>query len=141
MKKINLLDIDNNLEEIVLMKMDIEAAKPKDEPKLPLTEFLSTLQIVSTIFVDKGTIIPFTMIKGKSEDYFVYCASAYDSTIVGNALKKKIDDALINLEYKLHDIGYDLSKLEKKNVLDIVGAEGDMMNSITYFIINDEYYV
>ncbi len=141
MKKINLLNIDNNLEEIVLMKMDIEAAKPKDEPKLPLTEFLSTLQIVSTIFVDKGTIIPFTMIKGKSEDYFVYCASVYDSTIVGDVLKKKIDDALINLEYKLHDIGYDLSKLEKKNVLDIVGAEGDMMNSITYFIINDEYYV
>ena len=139
MKKVNLLDIENNLEDIVMMKMDVESLQEGN--KKPFNEFMSNLQVSSTIFVHNGTIIPFTIVNGATDTYFVHCASPYDSSIVGEQLSKKITEAMSVLDAKLADIGYDFSKLSKKSVVDMVNLGVDVMNSATYFIINDEYYI
>lgn len=140
MKKINLSNISNILEDVVMMKMDIEALNDNNE-KLPLNQFLSNLPLYKTIFMYKGLVIPFSVVHGKNDDYFLYCVSEMDPSIVGNALSEKTESALKELEIRLVTINYDFSKLNKKSIADMALISEDIMNAATYFIINDEYYM
>lgn len=140
MKKINVMTIEDNLEDVVMMKADVESLVDQSEKK-SFNEFISGLMVASKIFVHNGTIIPFTIVEGASETYFVYCASQYDGNIVGENLAKKISEAVSELDMKLSSIKYDFSKLSKKSVVDMVSLGVDVMNSATYFIIDDEYYI
>ena len=76
MKKINLMDIERNFDEIALMKRDIESLNEKEE-KMTLNEFFNSIKVYNTIFVHNGIIIPFSIVSGKEDTYFVYCASLY----------------------------------------------------------------
>lgn len=140
MKKINLSNISNILEDVVMMKMDIEALNDNNE-KLQLNEFLSNLPLYKTIFMYKGLVIPFSKIQGKNDEYFLYCVSEMDPSIIGNALFEKTESALKELEIRLSNIDYDLSKLTKKTIADMAMVNEDILNGATYFIINDEYYM
>lgn len=140
MKKINLSNISNILEDVVMMKMDIEALNENNE-KLQLNEFLSNLPLYKTIFMYKGLVIPFSKIQGKNDEYFLYCVSEMDPSIMGNALFEKTESALKELEIRLSNIDYDLSKLTRKTIADMAMVNEDILNGATYFIINDEYYM
>ena len=47
MKEINLTDMENNLDEVILMKKDLEALD--DNKKMSLQEFFKKIRIYSTI--------------------------------------------------------------------------------------------
>lgn len=140
MKNINLLDTESMVEGLVLMKMDIEALDP-DAPKLTLNEFISSMNMDYSVFVHDGTIVPFTVMHGKADDYFVYCAAPVDSSLPKTIANSKAEKALAELESKLEAMKYDLSKLEKKTIVDMANAYGDMMSGASYFILDGEYYM
>ena len=141
MKKINLMNIENNLEEVVMMKQDVESLNDNEE-KMTLNEFFDTMKVYSTIFVHKGMIIPFSMINGKNDTYFIYCASTSNGiSFVGKDIEKKTNEAVEALQAKLSSIDYNLSKLSKKNIFEMSQLSEDLVNSAVYFIIDNDYYV
>jgi hypothetical protein len=141
MKKINLMDIERNLDEVALMKRDIESLNENNE-KMTLNEFFYNIKVYSTIFVHNGIIIPFSIVSGKEDTYFVYCASTTGGIeLVSKDIEKKTKEACAELDKKLESINYDLSKLAKKNILDMSKLSEDLMNSAAYFIIDNEYYM
>ena len=137
MKEINLSNIEYTLDDLILMKLDIES----DGEKHSLSEFISSLKIYSTIFVSKGIIIPFSIVKGKNDKYFVYCVSTSAGLAFGKEYEDRANKALETLKLKLNGIQYNLSNLSKKSTNEIAAMNIDLMSEATYFIIDNAYYI
>ena len=141
MKKINLMDIERNFDEIALMKRDIESLNEKEE-KMTLNEFFNSIKVYNTIFVHNGIIIPFSIVSGKEDTYFVYCAStAGGIEFVGKDIEKKTKEANEALENRLKEINYDLSRLAPKSLEAMSALADDLLSGASYFIINDKYFM
>lgn len=140
MKEVNLMDIERNLDDVVLMKRDIEALSESDE-KMTLNEFFNTIKVYSTIFVSNGIIIPFSVVNGKDDTYFVYCLSTTDGISFAGNIKEKSDKAFEELKERLEKLKYDLSNLTQKSSVEMALLDTDLMSSATYFIIDNKYYV
>lgn len=140
MKRINLNDLNKYMEDFLMMKMDVEAATP-DEPRQTLNDFIKTLNVGATIFVDNRTIIPFVILHGKEDDYIVYCLASMSSPSFGSEPTDEMKAALDNLSTKLDAIGYDMKNLTKKTLLDMSTMYEDLMSNGVYFIMGNEFYV
>lgn len=140
MKEINFTDIENNLDEVILMKKDVEELN--DGQKMSLQEFFSKIRIYSTIFVCNGLIIPFSILSGKESKYFVYCVSTTGGIdFYGEEINKQLANVLNVLKGKLNQINYDLSKLTLKSTTEMAEHGDTLLNSESYFIINNKYYM
>lgn len=130
MLKISLNNIGDFPEDFILAKKDIEEYLIENniiQERKKLEDFILYLNIQENIFIYGKQTIAFKIMKGKMNEYLIYT--------YGN--EETISSDLEILLEKLNSIDFDLSKLKKSSIEELL--TGDLDNP-KLFMINTQFY-
>lgn len=130
MLKISLNSIGDFPEDFILAKKDIEEYLIENNlisERKKLEDFILYLNIQENIFIYGKQTIAFKIMKGKTNEYLIYT--------YGN--EETISSDLEILLEKLNNIDFDLSRLKKSSIEELL--TGDLDNP-KLFMINTQFY-
>lgn len=137
MKFINVNNFMDDLDEIVLAKIEIEKELIENETiekKFNINEFIQWIDFTKTIFMkNEGEYeinIPFAIHRMKSDTYIFYVL--YDNNELTNKAFETFKDSL-------EQIKYDLSKLKEVNMIKLY-ENGTYKPNNNFFIMNTKMY-
>ena len=128
MKEVNFMKCADSLEDLILMKGDIERKQISEgliKDKLPLDQFFAQLVMQTAMYYDNGTVIPFRFVEGEKEQYMIYTYDMSDK----NAFK--------NFQSRMKTLKYNTEGLTKIEMKDLLGMNFEKEK---FFLINGEYY-
>lgn len=130
MVKISLNNIGDFPEDFILAKKDIEEYLIENniiDERKKLEDFILYLNIQENIFIYQKQTIAFKVMKGKKDDYLIYT--------YGN--EETISSDLEILLEKLNNIDFDLSRLKKSKLEDLLTSD---LDNPKLFMINSQFY-
>lgn len=138
MKYINVNNFMDDLDEIVLAKIEIEKELIENETiekKFNINEFIQWINFSKSIFMkNDGEIdinIPFSIYKSSNELYIFYVLYENNEDNI---------KALDIFKNKLNDINFNINKLNKVNMNELF-ENGLYKPASNYFIINGQMYI
>ena len=124
---IDLAKLDDNINDIILAKIDIENSLGIENQSL--TKFLSTIKF-DKVYIYDDVNIAFDLINGNNSIYILYTINNSDED------KTK---AFKEMKSRLEQISFDLSKLIEVDEMSLVNLENDDIH-IKNFLIGNKLY-
>lgn len=124
---IDLAKLDENINDIILAKIDIE--KTLGIENQSLTNFLSTIKF-NKVYIYDDINIAFDILNGNNSIYILYTISNYDEN------KEK---AFEEMKTRLQEISFNLDKLIEINENSLYNIEDDNIH-IKNFLIGNKLY-